>query len=69
MGARLTKKKLVLRIVLGLVGVLVLAASRRPWSVPSEKWQQIAFDKLQEHTWLVATAESASVSHWNTPKG
>jgi hypothetical protein len=60
-GAKVSKKKLFLRIGLGLAGLIVVAAIAVPLVVPIEKWQQIAFDRLREETGLVATAESASV--------
>ena len=58
----LSKKKVVLRVGLGLIALLLIAIVVVPLVVPSEKWTQIAFDRLQSETGLVATAESSRLS-------
>lgn len=58
----LSKKKVVLRVGLGLIALLLIAIVVVPLVVPSEKWTQIAFDRLQSETGLLATAESSRLS-------
>lgn len=60
--AQTSRKKILLRIVLGFVALFVLALVLVPVLVPAEKWKQIAFDRLEAQTGLVATAGSASAS-------
>lgn len=57
-----SRKKLVLRIGLSVIGLLVLAVILVPLLVPSEKWTQLAFDRLETETGLIATAESSRLS-------
>ncbi|RKZ13286.1 hypothetical protein DRQ32_01880 [bacterium] len=62
MSATRSRRKIVLRVVLALAALFVLALVLIPVLVPAERWQQIAFDRLEAETGLVATAESVGVS-------
>jgi hypothetical protein len=61
-GNSVSKRKVFFRVGLAITAVFVLALVLIPILVPAERWQQIAFDRLEAETGLVASAESAGVS-------